>query len=216
MQWWKHSPPTNVARVWFPDLTPYVGWVCCWFSILCSERFFSAYSGFPLSPKTNISKFWFDPDAGPPWKPLRSECSFLGKYHDWLINWLIEPYLPPYGVSPGRSKWDILLPINSPLCSWECGTCNSVMRPFKVEVCHSSYLFSRWVPESCRWLVVNNRTIEAERVFLSIAALNKTKLSTDELALEMNEESAVKEGGILDLVCTRKQLVKTLTLWFAW
>lgn len=51
---------------------------------------------------------------------------------------------------------------------------------------------------------------------MSIAALNKSKLPTDELALERNEESAVKEGGILDLVCTRKQLVKTLILWFAW
>ena len=29
-------------------------------SLLCSERFFSAYSGFPLSPKTNTSKFQFD------------------------------------------------------------------------------------------------------------------------------------------------------------
>lgn len=75
---------------------------------------------------------------------------------------------------------------------------------------------SRWVPESCRWLIVHNKTTEAERVFLSIAALNKSKLPTDELALERNEESAVKEGGILDLVCTRKQLVKTLILWFAW
>ena len=28
----------------------------------CSERFFSGYSGFPLSSKTNISKFQFDLD----------------------------------------------------------------------------------------------------------------------------------------------------------
>ena len=28
----------------------------------CSERFFSRYSGFPLSSKTNISKFQFDLD----------------------------------------------------------------------------------------------------------------------------------------------------------
>ena len=32
-QWREHSPPTNVVRVQFPDLTPYVGWVC-WFSTL--------------------------------------------------------------------------------------------------------------------------------------------------------------------------------------
>ena len=29
-----------------------------------SERFFSGYSGFPLSPKTNISKFQFDQESG--------------------------------------------------------------------------------------------------------------------------------------------------------
>ena len=31
-------------------------------SPLCSERFFSGYSGFPLSSKSNISKFQFNPD----------------------------------------------------------------------------------------------------------------------------------------------------------
>ena len=30
-QWWEHSPPTNVARVQFPVLASYVGWVSCWF-----------------------------------------------------------------------------------------------------------------------------------------------------------------------------------------
>ena len=30
-------------------------------SLLCSERFFSRFSSFPLSSKTNISKFQFDP-----------------------------------------------------------------------------------------------------------------------------------------------------------
>ena len=29
-------------------------------SLLCSERFFSGYSGFPPSSKTNTSKFQFD------------------------------------------------------------------------------------------------------------------------------------------------------------
>ena len=29
-------------------------------SLPCSERFFSGYSGFPVSSKTNISKFQFD------------------------------------------------------------------------------------------------------------------------------------------------------------
>ena len=33
-------------------------------SLLCSERFFSGYSSFPLSWKTNISKFQFDQESG--------------------------------------------------------------------------------------------------------------------------------------------------------
>ena len=33
-------------------------------SLLCSERFFSGYSGFPLSSKTNISKFQFEQESG--------------------------------------------------------------------------------------------------------------------------------------------------------
>ena len=32
-EWWEHSPPTNVVR-FHVDLTPYVDWVCCWFSPL--------------------------------------------------------------------------------------------------------------------------------------------------------------------------------------
>ena len=32
-------------------------------SLPCCERFFSGYSGFPLSPKTNISKFQFDQES---------------------------------------------------------------------------------------------------------------------------------------------------------
>ena len=33
-------------------------------SLPCYERFFSRYSGFPLSSKTNISKFQFDQESG--------------------------------------------------------------------------------------------------------------------------------------------------------
>ena len=33
-------------------------------SLPCSERFFSGYSGFPPSSKTNISKFQFDQESG--------------------------------------------------------------------------------------------------------------------------------------------------------
>ena len=43
---------TNVARVRFPD--PCHKWVEFLGSLLCSEWFYAGYSGFPLSPKTNI------------------------------------------------------------------------------------------------------------------------------------------------------------------
>ena len=57
-QWWERSPPTNVARVQIPASTPYVGWVCCWFSC------------FPLTSKSNISKFQFDQDFEVDEEPL--------------------------------------------------------------------------------------------------------------------------------------------------
>ena len=45
-------------------------------SPLCSQGFFSRYSGFPLSPKTNIFKFQFDP--GMQRHFCTSSCKLLG------------------------------------------------------------------------------------------------------------------------------------------
>ena len=50
-QWWEHSPPTNVARVQISASTPYVGWVCCWFSSLLREVFFPGTPVFPSPQK---------------------------------------------------------------------------------------------------------------------------------------------------------------------
>ena len=47
-QWWDHSPPTNVARVRFPDSASYVGWICCWFSSLLREVFLRVLRFSPL------------------------------------------------------------------------------------------------------------------------------------------------------------------------
>lgn len=63
--------------------------------------------------------------------------------------------------------------------------------------------------------MVQGKAGEAEKVLSSIATLNKKQLPGDKLTLEHDEE-AVKEGGCFDLVRTRKQLFKTLILWFAW
>ena len=54
-------------------------------SLLCFERFFSGYSGFPLSPKTNISKFQFNLDY----------CQAL--YHEPLAR-VIAQALPVFDV----------------------------------------------------------------------------------------------------------------------
>ena len=55
---WEHSPPTNVAWVLIMASTPHVFHMWVEFvvdSLLCFERFFSGYSDFPLSLKTNTS-----------------------------------------------------------------------------------------------------------------------------------------------------------------
>ena len=39
-------------------------WACFFLFFFCPERFFSGYSGLPLSSKTNISKFQFDQNSG--------------------------------------------------------------------------------------------------------------------------------------------------------
>ena len=55
----------------------------------CSKRFFSGYSGFPPSAKTNISKFQFELEAverrATPWIPLKFPFSFF--------IYLLVPYL---------------------------------------------------------------------------------------------------------------------------
>lgn len=76
-------------------------------------------------------------------------------------------------------------------------------------------IFWRWVPESCRWLIVHNKAEEAVKVFSSIASANNANLPDDKLHVEMREE-AVNEGGFLDLFRTKTQCAKTLILWLCW
>ena len=69
-----------MARVPFPALTPCWGTVCCWFSSLL-RGFFSGYSDFPPSTKTNISKFQFDLETvdgrATLWKPLKLTYTYF-------------------------------------------------------------------------------------------------------------------------------------------
>ena len=61
-------------------------------SLLCSERFFSRYSGFPLFSKTNRSKFQFDLDY------------YQAIYHEPLA-WVIAQALPVYDVKFAFFYW---------------------------------------------------------------------------------------------------------------
>ena len=59
----EHLPPMQAPHQCGPGSTPGLGIMWVEFVVgsrPCSERFFSGYSGFPLSSKTNISKFQFD------------------------------------------------------------------------------------------------------------------------------------------------------------
>ena len=66
-QRWRSGESTRVPLIW-PGFNArrrrhmWVKFVVA--SFPCSERFFSVYSGFPLSSKTNISKFQFDQESG--------------------------------------------------------------------------------------------------------------------------------------------------------
>ena len=83
-QWWECSLPTNASRVRFLDPASRVGWVCGWFCTLLREVF-PGYFGFPLSSKTNISKFQFDLDY----------CQAL--YHEPLAR-VIAQALPVFDI----------------------------------------------------------------------------------------------------------------------
>ena len=65
-QGWRSGESTRLPPPWpgFDSRTRRHLWVeFVVGSLLCSERFFSGYSGFPLSAKTNVSKFQFDPEC---------------------------------------------------------------------------------------------------------------------------------------------------------
>ena len=66
-QRWRSGESTRLPLIWpgFNSRRRRHMWVkVVVVSFPCSERFFSVYSGFPLSSKTNISKFQFDQESG--------------------------------------------------------------------------------------------------------------------------------------------------------
>ena len=63
-------------------------------SLLCSERFFSGYSGFPLSSETSISKFQFDQESG------RRRTTLWMSYLQIIIYLFIYLFNGIYGEAP--------------------------------------------------------------------------------------------------------------------
>ena len=61
-------------------------------SLPCSERFFSGYSGFPLSSKTSISKFQFDQESGR--RRTTLWMCYLQIVIFYFYNYLFISYLP--------------------------------------------------------------------------------------------------------------------------
>ena len=56
-------------------------------SLPCPERFFSGYSGFPVSPKTNTSKFQFDQESGGRRTTLRMSYLQITIYLFYSFKW---------------------------------------------------------------------------------------------------------------------------------
>ena len=64
---WRSGESARLPPMWlgFKSRRPRHMWVeFVVGSVLCSKRFFSGYSGFPLSSKTSIFKFQFDQESG--------------------------------------------------------------------------------------------------------------------------------------------------------
>ena len=72
----------------------------------CSERFFSGYSGFPLSSKTNISKFRFDLESeGHKFISLGLLCATLVKQSYLFIYLFIYLMWPGFDSRTRRQMW---------------------------------------------------------------------------------------------------------------
>jgi len=87
-------------------------------------------------------------------------------------------------------------------------------------VCTAPYffvlLFYKFIPESVRWLRLQNRTEDALEVFQRIAFWNKTKLEDGINLKDTSNELRVFRSSPLDLFRKRSLLKKTLIQGYAW
>ena len=86
VQWWEHSPPTNVARVQIPASTPYVGWVCCWFSHLLREVFLRVLRFSPLLKNQHVSTSSYELLSAPHWVNKLQFTVFINRMIAFHLN----------------------------------------------------------------------------------------------------------------------------------
>ena len=109
-QWWECSPPTNVDRVQILASTPYVDWVCCWFSPLLREVFlrvlrFSPLLKTPTFPNSNSTRNQVNEE--PLCRCATSKSLFV---YLFIYLFIYFPYI---------EKWVEL----EPVISWKLVTC---------------------------------------------------------------------------------------------
>ena len=90
---------TNMARDWFwPN-------AICGLSLLLvlalSWGFFSRFSSFPFSIKTNISKFQFDQDEGLAWEPAETD---VASSLNVVIYILLNLFIPSHFMLGGQQQ----------------------------------------------------------------------------------------------------------------
>ena len=114
-QGWRSGESTRLPPMWprFVSRTPCHMWVVFVVdSRLCSERFFSGHYGFPLSSKTNISKFQIGLESeGHRFVSRNRLLSITLVKQSWLIDlltWAISAAnfnLPPSPMGLSKLAW---------------------------------------------------------------------------------------------------------------
>ena len=84
VQWWEHSPSTNVAQFWFRPRRH--AWVEFVGFLLCTDRFSPGYSGFPpcQKPKLLFDLLWFSLMHNL-LKKIRKATIYLAKFTEIII-----------------------------------------------------------------------------------------------------------------------------------
>ena len=111
-QGWCNGESTRLPHTW-PEFDfqtrSHVRWVCCWFSFLLRGFFYESSGSLPFT-KANISKFQFDLDRRPAWKPTFADvASSLNKA---IIKRFKTSKELPQNILRLWPNWYLLLPVS--------------------------------------------------------------------------------------------------------